>query len=291
MWPAIVFVALSTYPSLEKPDTPNESSESAAASTPVNGSARIAESKNFHVESYSARYDARVIADRCESIRNCLQLKWLGAESAESWMPRCVVAVHAARASYRAAIGRGGEQSFGSSWIGSQGGRISQRRIDVLIDARGGISALGHELTHLVIADAFPDSRPPTWANEGAAVLADSAEKQRLHKRDLDQSLRRQTAFHCAELMQMADYPGPHRTAAFYGQSASLAAFLAHVGGPEKFIPFLRQANEYGYDHALRESYGIQGVAELQRRWFEHYSSGALPQMVLVHQPSEIGSP
>jgi hypothetical protein len=191
----------------------------------------------------------------------------LGEISDTDWNPRCELILHASRETYRAAIGRGGEATFGSSMIDSKGGRITIRRIDLLIDQQGTLSALGHELTHVVIADVFPDSRPPVWANEGAAVLADSAEKQRLHKRDLDYSVRRQTVFHCAELLQMATYPQPHRVPTFYGQSASLIGFLGDVGGSEKLLPFVKDAMNDGYDLALRKHYGIQGVAELQQRW------------------------
>jgi hypothetical protein len=284
---AVVFVAFSAYPSPTLSGPPNcERPGAEEAQARSNGSARSCETTNFQVESHSARCDARTVADRCESWRKHLQLKWLGAESRETWSTRCVVVVHAHRETYRAAIGRGGEQSFGSSFVNSQGDRISDRRIDLMIDPKGAFSALGHELTHLVIADAFPGSRPPAWANEGAAVLADSIEKQQLHKRDLDQSFRRQAAFHCAELIQISEYPSSNRIAAFYGQSASLAAFLAQVGGPEKFVPFVKQASNYGYDYALRESYGIQGVAELQRRWYEHQTvKGGWPQVASTVGP------
>jgi hypothetical protein len=184
-----------------------------------------------------------------------------------------VVVIHAQRSTYQRAIGRGGEQSFGSSWINSQGGVVSERRIDLLVDPQGQLSALDHELTHLVVADAFPGDRPPAWANEGIAVLADPIEKQQLHRRDLAQSLRRQTAFRCADLILMSDYPSANRIAAFYGQSASLADFLVQVGGPEKFVPFLKLARDRGYDSALREFYDIKGIAELERRWRDHQTA------------------
>jgi hypothetical protein len=151
--------------------------------------------------------------------------------------------------------------------IDSKNGRITTRRIDLLVDSQGMISALGHELTHVVIADVFPESRPPAWVNEGAAVLADAAAKQELHKRDLDISVRRQTAFHCAELLQLASYPAPQRIPTFYGQSASLIAFLSDIGGSEKLLPFVKDATNGGYDLALHKHYGIQSIAELQQRW------------------------
>ncbi len=289
MWHAVLLITLSVSPSGSccGPSNCQHSAIHASPTTHVSGSSSLCDSANFHVESYSSHCDARYLADCCESWRRHLQTKWLAVNSDQSWTPRCTVVVHARRDTYRAAIGRGGEQTFGSSLIDVRAGKISSRRLDLLSDPRGTISALGHELTHVVIADAFPDGRPPAWANEGAAVLADSTAKQQLHKRDLNQSLKTQSAFHCAELLQMADYPSPHRVPAFYGQSASLIAFLGDIGGPEKLVPFIRGANNRGYDHALREHYGIEGVADLQRRWHLHQSSGtAWPQVAIAQASS-----
>jgi len=261
MWPTAIFVLLSASPV-------------AACCGPRNcthvavGQPLLSfDSTNFHVKSTVAGCDARSVAQCCESWRQYLSTRWLGDEKPSAWDPRCTVIVHARREAYRAAIGRGGEQSFGSSWIDFQSGRITTRRIDLLVDSRGVISALGHELTHLVIADAFPGVQPPIWANEGVALLADPPAKQQLHRRDLDQSLRSQTGYHSAELLQTATYPRPERLGAFYAQSASLTTFLVELGGSEKFVPFVKRSNEVGYDQALADTYGIGDVAELHRRW------------------------
>lgn len=225
------------------------------------------DSANFQVRSNALGCDARSVAQCCESWRQYLSAQWLEDEHASGWNPRCTVIVHARRDAYRVAVGRGGEQSFGSSWIDFQSGRITARRIDLLVDSRGVISALGHEMTHLVVADAFPGVQPPIWANEGLALLADSSEKQRLHQRDLEQSLRLRAGYHSAELFQMANYPQPERLAAFYAQSASVTAFLVKLGGTKEFLPFLKRSSDVGYDQALADFYDIDDVAELHRRW------------------------
>jgi hypothetical protein len=273
MWHAVLLATLSASSSGSCCGPANcQHSATTASTTQANGSSSLFDSANFHVESRSPHCDARHLAVCCESWRKHLQAKWLGSNPDQTWNPRCTIVVHARRETYRAAIGRGGEQTFGSSLIDVQAGKIASRRIDLLCDSRGTISALGHELTHVVIADAFPNGPPPAWANEGAAVLADSTAKQQLHKRDLDQSLQSRAAFHCAELLQLADYPAPHRIPAFYGHSASLIAFLIDTGGAEKLIPFIKDAAHRGYDLALREHFGIHDVAELQRRWLHNNS-------------------
>jgi len=239
----------------------------------AHGSSRNAVSTNFLVESRCPGLDARLIANRCEQWRTHLQTKWLAEATKANWDPRCTVVIHGRRESYSAAIGRRDERSNGSSWIDAKDHSITTRRVDLLLDVTGTLSAFGHELTHVVLADAFAGSQPPPWASEGMAVLADPAQKQLLHRRDLDQGLRTQTVFTCAELLQLDSYPAPHRVPAFYGQSNSLVAWLSRRGGTEKFVPFLKCALELGYDQALQKSYGIGGTAELQRLWIADHVS------------------
>lgn len=269
MWPTFVLVVLAADSTTMSTCTDGCCQQAAAQKSGgcyVTGTTGVADSKNFQVQSH-ARYDARAVARSCEQWREHLQTKWLGDEERDLWTPRCVVVIHSRREAYQAAIGRGGDWSYGSSWVDTRGERILQRRIDLLVDPHGAISAFAHELTHVVLADAFVGTQLPLWANEGIAILADSAEKQRLHQRDLHQSIEQQTCFHCAELTQLASYPSANRIPAFYGQSASLVALLSQSGGSEKLVPFLKRAEAHGYDKALQDIYGIAGMAELERRW------------------------
>ena len=212
------------------------------------------------------------MAESCEAWRTHLRQRWLGITDTEPWAPRCVVVVHFQRATYLAAVGRGGQQSFGSTLINSKAGRVSGRRVDLLTDQRGETTALGHELTHVVIADAFGGSQPPTWANEGIALLSDSTDKQSRHERDAATALRSRAAFRCLDLMTIDQYPSPDRIPAFYGQSASLVRMLCQRGKPHEFLNFLKQSEELGYDRALEQSYGISGSVELQRLWDEFFA-------------------
>ena len=67
--------------------------------------------------------------------------------------------------------------------------------------------------------------------------------------------------------MALETYPHASRVPAFYGQSASLTAFLAQRAQPSQFIEFLRQSESLGYDLALQQVYAIEGVAHLERLW------------------------
>ena len=71
-----------------------------------------------------------------------------------------------------------------------------------------------------------------------------------------------------ADLLTLDAYPHPSRIPAFYGQSASITAFLAQRDNPARFLEFLRQAQLGGYDEALRAVYGIANLGELERLWY-----------------------
>jgi hypothetical protein len=137
--------------------------------------------------------------------------------------------------------------------------------------------ALAHELTHVVLADRFAGRQPPRWADEGIALLADSAEKQRLHERDCQCALRRGDAIPLVELLQLERCSSCAQVAAFYGQSRSLVAFLVRLGTPVQFVDFVERAMTQGHDSALRQTYGIESVAQLDRRWRESALSSQKP--------------
>ncbi len=235
------------------------------ATAAIAGDARQAESKNFQIICHRGCCDARAMAQVSEQWRDHLRAKWLNESEESSWLPRCVVVVHSRRDTYLAAVGRGGQRSFGSTWIDVRDQKVCSRRLDLLTDSAGRVTALGHELTHAVIADAFAGKQPPPWANEGMALLADSADKQDRHERDANAAIRARSGFHFSELMALDSYPRPERIPAFYGQSATLVRELCRLGPPHQVVSFVKQAEELGCDQALRKTYNIDGTAELQR--------------------------
>jgi hypothetical protein len=170
-----------------------------------------------------------------------------------------------------AVVGAGGTQTFASSWIeSSRDKKVSKRRIDLRGDGQLGIAAIPHEMTHVLLADLLGGVQPPRWADEGMALLADAPTKQLLHERDLREGLNRGLAYSVAELVTTDTYPRPSRVPAFYGESASLTAFLVTRDKPSKFIEFLRTTKEHGYDQALKETYDIANLRELERLWQAH---------------------
>ena len=98
-------------------------------------------------------------------------------------------------------------------------------------------------------------------------MLADSAEKQALHAKDLATARSAGLHFRVGELLSLDSYPGPSRIPAFYGGSASLASFLARRGKPSQILEFARLTIEQGPDQALRAIYDIEGTAALEHQW------------------------
>jgi hypothetical protein len=233
----------------------------------VRGDRYSATSANFRVTNRHPGHDARLIGERCEQWRAALKAYWCEQEL-RTWSPRCEVVVHPSQASYLAAVGAGAGQTFGSSYIEfARSKQVQRRQIDFRGDSQHGAAAVPHELTHVVLADLLGGRQPPRWADEGMAMLADTAAKRRLHERDLQAGLAQRTAFRAVELLTLDSYPQPSRVPAFYGQSCSLTAFLVSREKPARFVVFLRQSAEQGYDAALRDCYAIENVQQLEQLW------------------------
>lgn len=228
------------------------------------------------VRSYNPDHPADRVAAECESQRSQLQRRWL-RRVGQRWQQRCEVVVYANENTYIRSVGGQAAMTRGVSQVCRQQGRILSRHISLMAEPRSKeLSALSHELTHLVLADCFT-YQPPRWADEGIALLADDAEKRSLHMRDLRRALANQCCPGVRETFAMRDYPPGPRLTAFYGQSLSLVSYLTEIDEPTKVVDLVGRAMECGYDTALLEVYGIAGTAELERRWRRHL--GDLPQL------------
>lgn len=230
-------------------------------------------SENFDVRSFRSGPSAADVLNKCDALRAQCRRLWLASEKETTWRPRCTVVLHASRASYLQAVGRGGAQTSGSSLVRFDGDRVATRKVDVLVDGKGEVSALAHELTHVVLADRFGTRRPPRWLDEGIATLADTAAKQSLHERDCRRAIDGGSALRLVDLLPLEEFTSAAQVPAFYGQSLSLVRFLAERGEPAKIVDFAEAAMVEGYDRALKEYYGIDDVAALESRWREYAAS------------------
>ena len=228
----------------------------------------IIETENFKVSSTESLSRAENLAKHAEGLRADFRRNWLGQAAGMPWTPKCEIVLHTKLGSYVSAVGRGSERTVGASLLKADNGKILRRRIDLL----GGrtdflTAALPHELTHVVVQERFAKTSMPRWADEGIAILADPASKQRRHRNDLNNAVASGTTFPAGALLTLSEYPRPDQFGVFYGQSASLTEFLVQRKTPEEFIEFIERANLSGYDFALRTCYDITSVGELDRKW------------------------
>ena len=249
------------------------------------GGWRICESANFRFCCRGKATASPETVAAAEALRTKLATKWLGDDASpeSAWGPKCDVILHTSLASYLQAA-PGGQQTVGSSLIEVERGEIITRRIDIRADQPGWFAnALGHELTHVVLADVFPNGNVPHWADEGMAVMADPLQKQNAHLRDMHVARGSRSALRVIELLSLEGYPRPEQQAAFYGQSASIVRYLVERESPERFVKFVRSAAKQGYEQALRDEYSIGGVRELETRWARYAQREATRSAVAVN--------
>ncbi len=240
----------------------------------VQDAAESAEIGSFLIRTYRGGPDQQQVLKCCLGLRKQLQQYWLPTGKLTAWSPPCEIVLHRTRAAYLRAVGGQGGQTKGSSLIQFDRQRIVKRRVDLLVNDRGETPALLHEIAHVFLADLFPGQRPPRWIDEGIATMVDSAEKQILHHRDCREALTSGTALRVGHLLTLQEFQSAEQVAPFYGQSLSLVRFLAEQDKPSQLIAFSKTAMAHGYDHALRQFYGFDGVADLEQRW-QDYATAA----------------
>jgi hypothetical protein len=227
----------------------------------------IQETDSFRVFCRAVSPVAKRLPEACEALRRQLQQTWLGTAGAE-WSPRCDVVLHPTVAGYVRELGPASRQSSGCASIDIQKGKVLKRRIDLRADADDWmISALPHELTHVVLAERFATKQIPRWADEGMAILSEPVGRQGVRRSAMERALDKAPRYTAADLIALADYPAGAQRDAFYGQSASLVAFLIERESPERFLEFVELGQKQGFERALSEVYALRTLADLDSRW------------------------
>jgi hypothetical protein len=227
----------------------------------------VQEAGSFRVVCRIDFADAERLPAACEALRRQLQDTWFGGTS-EDWSPRCEIVLHAAVAGYVRELGPGSRLSSGCATIDVEKGRVVKRRIDLRADADDWmISALPHELTHVVLAERFATKQIPRWADEGLAILSEPESRQAIRRSAMQRALARTPRYSADDLLTLRDYPAADRRDAFYGQSASLVAYLIDRDSPERFLEFLQVGQKLGFEQALQQIYGLRSLADLDARW------------------------
>lgn len=268
--PMLALLVLFTEPSSCQCRAAEATSRTAALTPPAVASTirhrawHVSETENFQVCSLRGAAEAQRIAAACEQLRQ--RIAALCGIAAKPWMPRCQVVLHRDSAAYLAVVGDAGKNTVASALTRRAVDRIRLRQIDVRGDVDDFLStALPHELCHVLLADRFAEV--PLWCDEGLAILLDPLDKQQLHQRDLQVAVDQGEIMPLNQLLDLRHYPRADQWPIFYGQSASLVRHLLQQGSPPQLLKFVDLQRSHGANIALRDVYGINGLAELQRQW------------------------
>ena len=228
----------------------------------------VIESTNFRVRHKGARELADTIARTAEAKRKETFEKWSGPVSG-NWDAKCVVVLHPTAADYAKSTGKPTEGT-GHALVKLTDGRAAERRIDLRADDPAAVAnALPRELTHVVLADLFPFTPPPKWAEEGMAVHAASPEEIDRYLRTCVKCARGGKLFTLAALLEMKDFPAAEKITGFYCGSASLVDYLVRLKGEKHFTTFLRDCQRYGSTSALKRQYEFETPKALQDAWLK----------------------
>ena len=217
--------------------------------------AAVSRTPNFVVTA-ATRILANRVSSAAEVHRRELAVRWLGHEMPR-WSSPCRVLVRPDR-----------PRAAGSTTFSFRRGEVFgwqmtlQGPDDEVLE-----SILPHELTHAILACRF--RRPvPRWADEGAAVLAESTAERRRQRQAVRRLIETGRQIPLVKLLAMSEYPTDRRgMLSLYAQGVSLVSFLVERGGRARFLAFLDDAGRRDWDVAVRSHYGSVSIAALEREW------------------------
>jgi hypothetical protein len=236
--------------------------------TPAADGWEVVETPSFRVKHKGTRDAAEAVAKAAEAQRKAVFERWSGPP-AGAWVPKCEVVLHPTRDAYAAATRRpAADADTGFAVVKLSGGQAAERRVELRADDAGLVAnTLPRELTHVVLADLFPDRPPPRWAEEGMAVLAGSPEEVGRYFRTLAACGQKGGLLSVAAVLDLTGFPAPEQVTGFYCESVSLVDYLVRVGGEKRFTLFLRDCQRYGTVSALKRQYSLDGPAALEAAW------------------------
>ena len=218
---------------------------------------------NFEVEAPTDEI-AQKVGAAAEHSRRQLAIEWLG-EELPNWFQRCQVRVKVGQ------IGAGGITtfSFGGGHVFGWDMTV-QGSLERILD-----SVIPHEVSHTIFACHF--RRPlPRWADEGAATLAEEGSEQRRQQKLAEEVLPTSRRIPLRELLQITEYPkNMQHVLTLYAEGYSLADYLVQKGGKKRFLSFVQDAHESGWDAAFRKHYEEANIEAVEKKWSRWVVAGS----------------
>jgi hypothetical protein len=226
--------------------------------------------RNFVVTSPTSAISQQV-ADAAETYRREIAIDWLGHELLP-WYAPCPIFVKVGQ------IGAGGATTF--SFHSSPNGPDEvcgwdmkiQGSLERILD-----SVLPHEISHTIFACHF--RRPlPRWADEGAATLIEHESERKRQVLTVQQVLGTRRRIPLKTLLALKEYPKDIQDImTLYAEGYSLADLLVQKGGKARYLKFLNDAHQRGWEKAIQSHYGFKGVDDLEKQWHEWVVAGSPP--------------
>ena len=218
---------------------------------------------NFEVDAPTDEI-AQKVGAAAEHSRRQLAIEWLG-EELPNWFQRCQVRVKVGQ------IGAGGITtfSFGGGHVFGWDMTV-QGSLERILD-----SVIPHEVSHTIFACHF--RRPlPRWADEGAATLAEEGSEQRRQQKLAEEVLPTTRRIPLRELLQITEYPkNMQHVLTLYAEGYSLADYLVQKGGKKRFLNFVQDAHESGWDAAFRKHYEETSIEAIEKKWSRWVIAGS----------------
>lgn len=223
---------------------------------------------NFVVTASTAEI-AREVAQAAEESRQRLAVEWLGHELPR-WSAPCDVQVKVGQ------LGAGGVTTF--NFV--RGGDGETHVVGWKMTVQGSLervldSVIPHEVSHTIFACHFRKALP-RWADEGAATLAEHPSEKQRQVQTLHQTMKVGRRIPLRSLVKIKEYPRDmQEVMTLYAEGYSLAECLVQLGGRQKYLTFLADADPLGWDTAIRKHYGFKSVDELEQQWSDWVLAGS----------------
>lgn len=228
-----------------------------------------ATSMNFKIWHRDSVSRADEIANTLERSRRDLLRKWFGEEEF-AWNRLCEVHVYPDTTAYAAATGM---PSNVPSFFEQKGkpGAVESRLIVLRGDSRDLLIRLvPYEVAHAILSGRFGRFEVPRWVETGIAILSQDAAGADRFLKPLKSFDEQGKLFGMKALMELEFTSLPPRQEVFFAQSASLVQLLSNRSGPRKFLEFVQDGLLEGWEHALKQNYGLTDYDALTQRWRKH---------------------